>query len=185
MRAHVTIALPLVAFLLAAEPVAERAPSPWFLPRYALVGAYAGNGVFSPTVRVGFEWALIEQKTELVLLLEGGPSWGVLRPAGVTRSYQHSAGAGIGLRSRRLAKIQWGLSVTAGPVVYGARFSDAAKNEERVNGVVDGRGQLGLNLGPLVLALYLGYQQVFDANPRFAAVPFVGGVTFGVLVNWR
>lgn len=188
------IAVLLVALVVGAEPApappSAPAPAewktPWFLPRYAAVGAYAGLGVFSPTVRIGFEWAVISQKTEFVIVLEAGPSWGVIRPSDVYETYQHSALLGFGLRpSRDTGKFHWGLSAMAGPIVYGARFVDAAKNEERVNGMVEGRLQGGVRLGSIALALYVGYGQAFSQNARFAGLQFVGGGTFGLLVNWR
>jgi hypothetical protein len=175
--------LPLIAAL--ALGAVERSWTPWFLPRYVAVGAYAGNGVFSPTARVGWEVALIKQKTEFVAALEVGPSFGLLRPRGVQRTYQHSILLGVGLRPARGNKVQWGLSAMAGPVLYGARFEDPQLTEERWNGVADGRAQLGLNLGPVTLAIYIGYQQPFFVNPRFSSAGYVGGFNFGVLVNWR
>jgi hypothetical protein len=179
----VLLTLPLIAAL--ALGGVDRARSPWFLPRYVAVGAYAGNGVFSPTARVGWELTLIEQRTEFVFALELGPSWGIVRPAEVRVSYQHSLLAGVGLRAGRAKKLQWGLSAMAGPVLYGGRFTDPMLNEERWNGVVDGRGQLGVDLGPITLAAYVAYTQPFTVNPRFAAIGYVGGFNFGVLVNWR
>lgn len=179
------ITVPLLVALLLGQAPPERPRSPWFLPRYAALGAYAGNDVFSPTVRLGWELAIIEQKTELVFVLELGPSFGVVRPGGVTFTYQHTLLAGVGLRPARSNRIQWGLSAMAGPVLYGGQFTDPTKNEERLNGVVDGRAQLGVNLGRITLAGYVGYQQPFSVNPRFAASGYVGGVSFGVLVNWR
>ena len=177
------LTLPLIAAL--ALGGVDRSRTPWFLPRYVTVGAYAGNGVFSPTARIGWEVALIEQKTEFVVALELGPSFAVVRPTGVLISYQHSALAGVGLRSGRGRKLHWGLSAMFGPVLHGARFSDPTLTEERWNGVVDGRGQLGADLGPVTLAAYVAYQQPFSINPRFASVGYVGGFNFGVLVNWR
>ncbi len=164
----------------------DRARSPWFLPRYVAVGAYApGNGIFSPTARLGWELTMIEQKTEFVFALELGPSFGLLRPSGVLMSYQHTLLVGVGLRAGRGKRFYWGVSAMAGPVLYGARFTNPALTEERWNGVVDGRLQAGVDLGPLSLAGYIGFQQPFFVNPRFAAVYFVGGFNFGVLVNWR
>ncbi len=177
------LALPLIAALSLSG--LDKSPSPWFLPRYAAVGAYAGKGVFSPTVRVGWEVALIEQKTEFVIALELGPSFGLLRPRDVLDTYQHTVLGGFGLRPRRGARLHWGLTVMAGPVIYGGHFADPLLTEERVNGVVDIRGQAGVDLGRVVLAAYLGYTQPFSVNPNFAAVGFVGGFNFGVLVNWR
>ncbi len=181
--AIVLLTFPLIAALALAG--VDRATSPWFLPRYAAVGAYAGNGVFSPTARIGWEIALIEQKTEFVIAIELGPSFGLLRPQGVRESYQHSVLGGAGLRSGRGKQLHWGLTAMFGPVLYGARFLDPNLNEERWNGIVDGRGQLGVDLGAVTLAIYVAYTQPFTVNPRFSSVGFVGGLNFGVLVNWR
>lgn len=183
MSLPVLLTLPLIAALTLGT--AERPRSPWFLPRYAVVGAFGGNGVFSPFARIGWELTVIEQKTEFIFALEAGPSFGVIRPNNVLMTYQHSLLAGFGLRPGRGKQVQWGLTALFGPVLYGARFLDPQLNEERWNGVVDGRGQIGLDLGRVTLAIFIGFQQPFSISPRFTSVGYVGGFNFGLLVNWR
>src|SRR5207253_6426490 len=62
--ATLSFAAPLIAAL--ALLGADRAASPAYLPRYVAAGGYGGLGVFAPSVKIGWELALIEQSTELV-----------------------------------------------------------------------------------------------------------------------
>ena len=178
------LCLPLLtALTLGFEPLATH--TPWFLPRYAATGGYAGTGVFAPTVRIGWELALVEQRTEFVVLLEFGPAFGALTPPGMKLFWEHTVLGGAGLRNRRGGKFHWGISVLAGPVLHGATFNDSTLNEERWNAVIEGRLEGGVEVGPVALALYLGYQQPWLVNLRFSTASYVGGVAFGFLVNWR
>lgn len=161
--------------------------SPPWLPRYVTVGSYYHERTLTPTVHLGWEWAAVEQKkTSFVIVAELGPGFAVLRPAGVSLFYQHVLQAGVGLRSGTgLEQLHWGLSVMAGPMLHGlACDNGACFPEQRVNGIVEGRGQLGADVGPVVIAAFVGFAQPFSVLPRSSAV-LAGGVTFGLLVNWR
>jgi hypothetical protein len=181
--ATVFLALPVVLALTLGAP--DRSPSPWFLPRYVAVGAYGGLGVLAPTVKVGWELGLIEQRTDFVAVIELGPSFGVINPHNVTLFWEHTLVAGVGVRTGRGSRFHWGLSVMAGPVLHGARFNDGTIAEQRWNAVIEGRAQAGADLGRVTLAAFVGYQQAWLVNPRFPSAPLVGGFSFGLLVNWR
>ncbi len=177
------LVLPLIAALSLGS--VDRSRTPWFLPRYAVAGAYGGTGVFAPTVRIGWEVALIEQKTEFVVMVELGPAFSLIQPRNMRLFWEHAALAGVGLRNQRGRRFHWGISAMAGPVLHGATFVDPALNEERWNGVVEGRAEAGADLGPVTLAGFIGYQQPWLVNFRILTSAYVGGLTFGVVVNWR
>jgi hypothetical protein len=177
------LGLPLIAALALATP--ERARSPWFLPRYAMIGAYAGTGVFAPTARIGWELGVVEQRTEFVLLLELGPAFAVAVPKSMRTFFEHSALVGVGLRNQRGKQFHWGISLLTGPMYEGATFVDGTLNEERWNGAIEGRLQGGIDLGPVSLAGYFGYQGPYLSNFHFASTQYIGGFSFGVLLNWR
>ena len=169
----------------------DRVWTPWYLPRYALAGFVSSinsGSTFSVEARLGWEITLIDQRTNMVALLELGPAFGVSTPAAVERLYQHTVVAGVGLRPGRHRKVQWGASLLFGAMLYGAHVPGLPPPydyDQQLDGLLEGRVHVGLNLGPLALAAYFGVSQIWYVNVRKTSAPYVGGLSFGFLVDWR
>lgn len=189
---------PLAASAQAPDPRAAAAGRwqpklyPW-VPRGVWTGASFDDGAVVATARVQWLLTLFSQRNDdLVLILEGGPGFGLVRPdrvleergAALTRLYAHTVQAGLGLDVRAGRGLRWALHVTAGPVFYGGAFSNG-NEDARTAGVVEGKLRGGLELGPVVLGLQAGWGELF-ATTRFSTTGrFVGGPTFGLYLDWR
>ena len=186
----------LLSAALAAAPAGDLGPSrpqtPWFLPRYAWAGAIINKDIVAPTVRVGWEIAVLDQPRNLLtVVVELGPAFALARPSSVHLFWEHVALAGLGYRWGKDKGFTFGFLVAAGPVLHGARYT-ADRNgapvqlsEQRVLGWIEGRAYAGLRAGPVTLALGVGYGSSWNDNPYYFAARYLGGFTPGIYVNWR
>ena len=187
MRA-VCLALALLCSTSALAEDADRPWRPWFLPRYAVLGGYVplnADAALSLFARVGWEITLLDQRTNLLLVLELGPGFGVATPGILRGFYQHAATFGFALKSPRYRKLQWGIQVTAGPVLEGAYLPTQGYNEQLWNGLVEGRAQVGFLNGPASYYFFIGIAQPWYSNFHQYTPSFVGGFEFGFAVDWR
>lgn len=163
----------------------ERPKVPPFVPRSASLGVLLQRGVISPMVRVGWEIDLIDQpRNRLIFIAEVGAALSVATPTGLKFLHQESLSFGLGYRFNR-GPIHWGLHAGAGPVFYGAVFERAAVNISNVWLQIEGRVQLGINVGPVALAGFFGIGTLPSFDDRSAGAPYLGGFLVGLLVNWR
>ncbi len=189
MRTRMRALALALGLLLATDAAAEaeRNWTPWYLPRYALAGFVSSinsDSTFGFGGRLGWEVTLINQRTNLVGTFELGPGFDISSPAPIERLYQHSFTLGVGLRPRHERQLQWGLGVGFGGILYGSHLSTGV-DEQFVDGLLDARAQVGVNLGPVSLEAFFGVTQIWYVNLRKVTSPYVGGLNFGVLVDWR
>ncbi len=193
MRTRMRALALALGLLTATQALAEtdRIWTPWYLPRYAAAGFVSSinsDSTFSLQARLGWEITLIDQKTNMVAVLEGGPGYGISTPREIERLYQYEILAGVGLRPGRYRQLQWGGTLLFGAMIYGAHLPGVAPPfdyDREADGVVEGRLHLGVNLGPLALCAYFGVTQIWYVNIRKTSAPYVGGLSFGVLADWR
>ncbi len=161
---------------------------PWYVPRSASVGVLINPPVVTPNVRLGWEGTIVSQpRNDLVWIFNLGTGVGLGVQAPMTEHSQHVAVAGLGYRSdRRL--LHWGFQLGAGVAWYRAAYTPNVfyRFESRVVGYAEGRVQVGLRLSRhLILALYGGYASPFTFDVRSPGNTFVGGVSTGLVVDWR
>lgn len=193
----------VVALATAAEPVeakpAESKPAesksessilplpPW-LPRGAAIGFFVNSPQVTPHVRLSWELALYERHlNDFVAVLTLGTGMGLALHPRLKEHYQHVALGGVGYRSNH-ASWQWGFQLQLGAVWYRAAYApkEPYRFESRVLGYAEGRLQVGLKLANhLVLGVYGGYASPWEFNPVFPANIYVGGLDFGLYLDWR
>ncbi|MCP3137547.1 hypothetical protein [Pyxidicoccus xibeiensis] len=189
-----SLGLTSVAGAQPVRPPEHKSPTPAWLPRGVFLGASARKGVITPRAKV--QWQLTffqDRKDAFALLVEGGVGWGLTMPdreAGKPESllgsyYEHTAQVGVGYRNHLPGSAHWGFQVTGGPVFYGAHFDGAAPPDKRTGGIVEGRFQLGYQLGATAVGAALGYAEPFGLKRRSLARSYIGGPMFGLFVDWR
>lgn len=176
------------------ETAAPAGPVPVYLPRGAFAGAYAQEGALTPQLRIQWQATLIQMKNDaFVAFLEGGGGFGLslpsnLRSFGVTGGmnslYQATVLVGLGYDAVYSSGWAWGFQVLTGPKWYGARFDDY-EPEAGFGGTVEGRANIGINVGPVRLMASAGWAQLWVVPRTSIAAQFVGGPIFGVYVDWR
>ncbi|RKH36411.1 hypothetical protein D7X12_32830, partial [Corallococcus sicarius] len=124
----------------------------------------------------GVGWAAALPDTTTVLSLYELP---------VSSYYEHTAQVGVGYRNHLPGLAHWGFQVTGGPTFYGAHFATLLPPDRRVAGTIQGRVQVGYQLGDVGLGVALGYAEPFGLKKRSYARDFVGGVNLGFFADWR
>lgn len=162
---------------------------PFYVPRSVSLGFFAalGREQVSPHFRVQWEGMFFDQPpSALGWFVNFGSGVGVNPPTPATAHYQHAAVAGVVYASDR-RWFHWGFQVGFGPVWYRAFFApDTFRPENYVLPYVEGRVQAGVRVHPHVrLALYLGYGSPVNFPRGRNGALLVGGLDFGVLVDWR
>lgn len=178
------------------EPVFHKAgQTPFWLPRQFLLGTYLRRGVVTPQARLQWQFTFFEQRKDaLVLLLEGGLGYSVIRPKTAVEGlgtdvpfnsfYENTVMAGVGYRNQSPDGWHWGFQVTSGPVWYGAHFTNLP-DERYTVGLMEGRVQVGKQVGSTVLGASLGYGEPYSYKRRSVSRYFVGGVLLGLFADWR
>ncbi len=167
-------------------------PTPPYLPRAAFVGIYLRTAV-TPQLRIQWELTLMQRRVHaLVLVLEGGGGYGIalpknLDPTGtvsMTRLYQLTLLAGIGIRADEPSGWQWGGQIATGPLFYGARYNDAS-SKDAVWPMVEARAQIGLRFGSSVYGISVGYALPYPGQTETRTTPFLGGWMLGLFADRR
>ncbi|MDQ3265567.1 MAG: hypothetical protein M3Y59_18235 [Myxococcota bacterium] len=168
---------------------------PVYLPRAAFLGAYVNDGALTPQLRLQWQHTLIQKNRDaFVAYLEGGGGFGLSLPNNLlpyangrmTSLYQHVALIGLGYNAVYSDGWAWGFQVLTGAQWYGGNFTDPlVPDERRLGGTVEGRANLGLNIGPVRLMASAGWGQLWVVPRSSVSARFVGGPIFGVYVDWR
>lgn len=168
-------------------------PTPAWLPRQVFLGTQLNNGAVIPNLRLQWEFTFFqERKDAWVGILEGGVGWAASLPVTAVEGfflpvdsyYEHTAQVGVGYRNHLPGMAHWGFQVTGGPTFYGAHFRTQPP-DRRIAGTIQGRVQVGYQLGDVGLGLALGYAEPFGLSKRSFARDFVGGVNLGFFADWR
>lgn len=171
---------------------ARESRTPAYLPRGAFVGTYV-NTALTPQLRVQWELTMLQRENNaLVLVLEGGGGYGVLLPKNLgpsgmlsmTRLYQLTALAGLGLRADSESGWHWGGQLVTGPLFYGARFDDRS-SEDSVWPMLEARAQVGLRYGSMVYGIAVGYAFTYPGLTRSLTTPYLAGPLFGIFADRR
>jgi hypothetical protein len=177
----------LLFYLVSGLSLAAHAqPStPAWLPRGAFVGTYARAGAVTPQARVQWQWTLIQdRKDALVLVAEGGGGWAAALPDTVDAFYEHTLMVGGAYRNQSPSGFHWGFQVTGGPLWYGAHLREVP-DERYTVGLVEGRVHLGYQVGRVALGVSGGYGEPFGHRRRSVASRHLGGLLVGVFADWR
>jgi hypothetical protein len=169
--------------------------TPWYLPRGVFLGTFVFGGAVTPQVRVQWEWTVVqEQRDAFAIILEGGGGYALARPsielnasenAQMTFFYQHMVMAGFAYRGEWANGLHIGVQGLTGPLWYGARFDNVLAKEGRLTGLVEGRAQVGLRLGPVVLGVSGGLGTPYQKPLRTFSADYVTGVVLGLFLDWR
>jgi hypothetical protein len=102
----------------------------------------------------------------------------------MTRLYQLTTLAGIGVRADESGGWHWGAQIATGPLFYGARYNDMT-SEDAVWPMVEARAQVGLRLGSSVYGLFFGYTLPYPGQNETRTTPFIGGWMLGLFADRR
>lgn len=169
------------------ERPSDRPLVPFYVPRSASLGAFFNRDMFTPHVRVAWEWTVVDQpRNALIVTAAFGTGLGANPPVPMTSHFEHVGLVGVAFRSDRQL-LHWGFHAMFGAVWYRTFWKpDTYFPESRVLPYAEGRLQGGLVLAPhLRLALYVGYAAPFIYTRGLPGNLFVGGFDFGVVVDWR
>jgi hypothetical protein len=169
--------------------------TPFWLPRQFLLGTYLRRGTMTPQPRLQWQFTFFEKRKDaLVLLLEGGLGYSLVLPENAVEGlatdvpfdsfYENTVMLGAGYRNQSPDGWHWGFQVTAGPLWYGAHFTNLP-DERYTAGLMEGRVQVGYQFGPTVLGASLGYGEPFSYKRRSVSRYFAGGVLLGLFADWR
>jgi hypothetical protein len=179
--------MPLCFVLAAALAGSENPPSvSWYVPRQASAGAFF-NGALIPSLRVSLEPELIENpRDQMIAVLELGLGLGApALPDQMSTFYETTLTLGGGYRYNGNQGLHWGFHIGTGPILYGARFKDGSKGEDRLTGTVEGSAQIGFRVGQVSWGLQLRYAEPYDVYARSVAAKYIGGFYLGIVANWR
>lgn len=160
---------------------------PWYVPRSASLGAFINREMFSPHIRLAWEWTIVDQpRNALIATMAFGTGLGANPQKPMTSHFQHVGLVGAAFRSDRQL-LHWGFSAMFGAVWYRTFWQpNTFFSEDRVLPYAEGRLQGGIMVAPHVrIALYIGYAAPFIYTRGRPGNLFVGGFDFGVLVDWR
>jgi hypothetical protein len=182
----------LLTILLSTTPEVSSTSSgplvPWFVPRSASIGLFVNSPVVSPHVRLAWEAAIISQpRNDFIWTAVLGTGLAATPQRPMSSHYQHVFLLGLGYRSDH-TQLHWGFHIAPGVVWYRAAYLPGSdyRFEDRVIGYLEGRLQLGLKVAPhLRVAAYVGFASPFTFKQELPGNTFVGGVDFGIVVDWR
>ncbi len=161
---------------------------PWFVPRSASVGTFFNREMFSPNIRLAWEWPIVNQpRNALIVTAAFGTGFGANPPRPMTAHFQHVGLVGVAFRGD-YKLFHWGFSAMFGGAWYRAAYTHTSSLffENYVLPYGDGRVQAGVFVADHVrLALYLGYAAPFIYARNRPGNNWVGGFNFGVVVDWR
>jgi hypothetical protein len=189
-----TLCLTSAASAQPARPSEHVSPTPAWLPRGVFLGTTVREDVITPRVKAQWQFTFFQDpKDAFAVLLEGGLGWAVGFPEPEARTqqsflgsyYEHTAQVGIGYRNHLPDAVHWGFQVTGGPVFYGAHFDGGIPADHRTAGIIEGRIHLGYQFGTTAVGAAVGYAEPFGLKRRSLGRFFVGGMMFGIFLDWR
>ncbi|HEX8825191.1 MAG TPA: hypothetical protein VF794_35060 [Archangium sp.] len=169
--------------------------SPAWVPHGVMLGTFMRGGAVAPQIRLNWQVPFFRgRKDTLSVLVEPLAAYTASYPDTVVEDDDVTMRAlrlfslvvGVGYRSRPEQGLEWGFQVGSGPAWYAARFARGSKERESYFvGLLDGRAQLGYNLGALSLGLTVGYGDIYNYRRTSLSRPYVGGLHLGLYLEWR